>query len=349
MANDPAFLFYPGDYLRDTQCLSERSQVAYDRIMCEHMRNICITQAQLEFFTKRFTVEEKSELMMVIKPTDGGFHIAWVTDSITKRREYSESRRNNRRSKPKNARNISSSHDKHMDNENEDAIENEEEDASIEKSENLFFGDVPPELIELAGRLQPKASAGEWQRYVQDALQSAGYDVDREVPCKYPDGSEGRIDLVVWKDDFQIAVELDYRVARKNSIVKVKTYPAGMVLLRDPKFVKSPIKLPKSEILPGELIWRDQRYREESLYPLAQGYGVINLEEVLSAWEGHYVNKYEWRKKTLQEMRLSFESWIKNPITVSQNGKRKTSDDKATDNFANSMDTVQRIYGITPK
>jgi len=66
MAKDPAFLFYPGDYLRDTQCISENCQVAYDRIMCEHMRNICITHQQLKFFTKRLTEEELEELKMVL-------------------------------------------------------------------------------------------------------------------------------------------------------------------------------------------------------------------------------------------------------------------------------------------
>ena len=123
MANDPAFLFYPGDYLRDTQCLSERSQVAYDRIMCEHMRNICISQTQLDFFTKRLTADEKEELTMVLQKVSGGFHIPWVTESIKKRREYSDSRRKNKLSIKKPKAHISSSYVQHMDN----VIENENE------------------------------------------------------------------------------------------------------------------------------------------------------------------------------------------------------------------------------
>lgn len=101
MANDPAFLFYPGDYLRDTQCLSEKSQVAYDRIMCEHMRNICITQDQLNFFTKRLNEDEKNELLFVLNKIKGGYQISWVSESIYKRRSYSESRAKNRQSKNK--------------------------------------------------------------------------------------------------------------------------------------------------------------------------------------------------------------------------------------------------------
>jgi hypothetical protein len=99
MANDPAFLFYPGDYLRDTQILSEKSQVAYDRIMCEHMRNICITQQQLKFLTKKLNEEENEELMSVLTQKNGCYQITWVVESISKRKAYSESRRQNRTSK----------------------------------------------------------------------------------------------------------------------------------------------------------------------------------------------------------------------------------------------------------
>lgn len=122
MSKDPAFLFYPGDYLRDTQCLSESAQVAYDRIMCEHMRKICISKQQLNFFTKRLTNEQKEELLMVLDEKDEGFQIGWVSESILKRRKYSESRRNNRKGSVKEKKNISKSYDSHMENENENEI-----------------------------------------------------------------------------------------------------------------------------------------------------------------------------------------------------------------------------------
>jgi hypothetical protein len=128
MSNDPAFLFYPGDYLRDTQCLTEQAQVAYDRIMCEHMRNICISQTTLKFLTKRLDDLEREQIMEILDEVDGGFAIPWVRESIIKRREYSESRRNNRKGKenptPKNSKKISLSYDAHMENENEDVNDN---------------------------------------------------------------------------------------------------------------------------------------------------------------------------------------------------------------------------------
>lgn len=122
---DPGFIFYPGDYLRDTQCLSEKVQVAYDRIMCEHMRNICISQQQLKFFTKRLSEDEFEELMSVVSETKDGFQIEWVAESILKRRAYSDSRRENRKSKPKeDIKDISKTYDEHMDNEIENEIIN---------------------------------------------------------------------------------------------------------------------------------------------------------------------------------------------------------------------------------
>lgn len=134
MAKDPAFLFYPGDYLRDTQTLSEKAQVAYDRIMCEHMRYICISQAQLKFFTKRLNEDELEELMFVLVQVDGGYQIEWVADSINKRKAYSESRRNNRVGKKQKKRtNISTSYDNHMEIENE--IENVNKDEDVIENE----------------------------------------------------------------------------------------------------------------------------------------------------------------------------------------------------------------------
>ena len=143
MSKDPAFLFYPGDYLRDTQCLSEKCQVAYDRIMCEHMRNICITQQQLKFFTKRLSPEEIDELLMVLTKTPQGFQIKWIAESILKRRAYSESRRKNRSKKSKkDMTNISKTYDQHMENENENEIVNKDEDIiEAEILENFPFDD----------------------------------------------------------------------------------------------------------------------------------------------------------------------------------------------------------------
>lgn len=123
-----AFVFFPGSYLRDTQCLSEKSQVAYDRIMCEHVRNICISKSQFKFFVKKLNNEEIEELMQVLTENEDGFQITWVADSINKYNNYRQSRSNNRKGKTKkqeenknnHMENISKTYDKHMEYEYED-------------------------------------------------------------------------------------------------------------------------------------------------------------------------------------------------------------------------------------
>lgn len=151
MAKDPAFLFYPGDYLRDTQTLSEKSQVAYDRIICEHMRNICISKKQLKFFTKRLTDDEIDELMFVLSEVEGGYQIEWVAESISKRKAYSESRRKNRKgNNEKDMNNISKTYVKHMENEieNENVIINGNKKEN-EKNEKIVFPFDDPEFTSI--------------------------------------------------------------------------------------------------------------------------------------------------------------------------------------------------------
>lgn len=150
---DPAFLFYPGDYFRDTQCLSDNVQAVYVRIMCEHMRNICISHTQLAFFTKSLSAEETSQLLSILTKTNEGYQIEWVVDSIVKRKAYAESRRNNRKGKSKENDNLTkkspSTYVTHM--ENEDEIENvivsdndnrivtEEVKESVREKQNIIF------------------------------------------------------------------------------------------------------------------------------------------------------------------------------------------------------------------
>ena len=138
-----AFLFYPGEYLRDTQCLSESVQVSYDRIMCEHMRNICITHEQLMFFTKRLTEDERGELLMVLSKSDCGYQIPWVAESIVKYAEYCNSRKKNRDSTPPKKK---STYVEHMVSVNEDVSVKEKK----EKKEKSY---QRPDVAELIGYL----------------------------------------------------------------------------------------------------------------------------------------------------------------------------------------------------
>jgi len=182
MSKDPAFLFYPGDYLRDTQVLSEVSQVAYDRIMCEHMRNICISQQRLKFFIKRLDHDQQEEIMSVLVECSEGFQIPWVAESIIKRKAYSESRRKNRASKPdKHMLNISQSYVPHMENENENVNEsiNETQNEKVEVEIFPTFEDFWNQYDKKVGK--PKCQKL-WKQIRQSDRMSIVDHLDQYIP-----------------------------------------------------------------------------------------------------------------------------------------------------------------------
>lgn len=68
-------------------------------------------------------------------------------------------------------------------------------------------------------------------------------------------------------------------------------------------------KKEKEREFPSVLIASDEQYWEGILMRFKH----LKPLEILTSWEGWYVNKFEWRKKELSEMRLSFETWLKDP------------------------------------
>jgi hypothetical protein len=182
MAKDPGFVFYPGDYLRDTQCLSSPVQVAYDRIMCEHMRNICVSQKQLDFFTKKLSADEITELLNVLEKIDGGYQISWVAESINKRRAYSESRRQNRKPKPKED---ILTYDEHMDNE----IEIDNEDVVNKGGAGGMNLGLEENLQEIRNSHTVKATYQKNHKYSEDVYYQMLDDFEKMCREKEYDGS----------------------------------------------------------------------------------------------------------------------------------------------------------------
>ena len=127
MPKDPAFLFYSSDFMMGTALMSEMEVGQYIRILChmhqsghlsmEDMKNICPN------------ISPKVVAKFTIDSTGLYFHHRLEAEVI-KRKNYSESRRNNRlKSKKDKTESHDQSYDKHMsphmENENENTIENE--------------------------------------------------------------------------------------------------------------------------------------------------------------------------------------------------------------------------------
>ncbi len=72
---------------------------------------------------------------------------------------------------------------------------------------------------------------------VQEALQLAGWNTQREVPVTYsPNRNDGRIDLVARRGARTVAIECDNRSPRRRSFVKLAAYEcdARLIVLRRP-------------------------------------------------------------------------------------------------------------------
>lgn len=152
-ANQIGFFFYPGDYLRDTQCLSENAQVAYDRIMCEHVRNICVSRQQFNFFTKKLTPSEKDDLMHVLEEKNGNFQIKWVADSVKNRMKYVDSRRKNRLGKKEDTSSTCDNHMKSYDYDMEKEIEKEIEIVKEPEKEKVDYQKIADDFNRICASL----------------------------------------------------------------------------------------------------------------------------------------------------------------------------------------------------
>jgi len=164
MAKDPAFLFYSADFITGTQFFTDEQVGKYMRLLCaqhlhghlqeKHMINICQTYDE-DIFSKF----EKDE--------EGLYFNRVLEGHINKRKDYAESRRNNRLKaftannstvKPadikkvkgkKDMIDISSSYDQHMENVivNENVIINKED--KIKKAQEKLKKEIA-EFIEEA-------------------------------------------------------------------------------------------------------------------------------------------------------------------------------------------------------
>lgn len=112
MAKDPAFLFYSSDFLTGTFTFTDEQVGKYVRLLClqhqqgrlteEDMRNICKTY-------------DKRIYSKFVKDSEGLYFNSRLDIESLKRKNYSESRKNNR---------LTKSYVKHMENENEDEDDN---------------------------------------------------------------------------------------------------------------------------------------------------------------------------------------------------------------------------------
>lgn len=122
MAKDPAFLFYPGDFNTGTQFFTDEQVGKYIRLLMAQHQHGHLSEKHVLHICKTY---DKDVMNKFVKDNDGLWYNQRLENEIVKRKEYSESRSKNRKSK----NNISSTYVQHMENRNEnrniDTIKNE--------------------------------------------------------------------------------------------------------------------------------------------------------------------------------------------------------------------------------
>ena len=112
---DPAFLFYSSDFLTGTMFMSDTQIGKYIKILCTQHQKGHLSEKDMLKICKRY---DKDIFEKFVKDEDGKYYNIRLEKEITKRREYSKSRSDNRKNKI-SFENICFSYVKHMENENE--------------------------------------------------------------------------------------------------------------------------------------------------------------------------------------------------------------------------------------
>jgi len=117
MSKDPAFLFYSSDFLTGTFTLTNEQVGKYVRLLCLQHQKYLLTEKDMLNICQSYD----EDIFLKFELEDGLYYNKRLREESIKRKEYSESRKNNR--KKKDMINISKTYDPHMENENENINE----------------------------------------------------------------------------------------------------------------------------------------------------------------------------------------------------------------------------------
>ena len=194
---DPAFLFYSNDFLSGTMLMSDEQIGQYIKLLCLQHQKGHLKEKDMLIICKTYDDDIFSKF---VKDEEGNYYNVRLEEEVERRKKYSESRRNNRKSKKteKNKNicvtydddmnNICNSYEEHMETETETETEtiniNKNNEEKLQKkfiecigSTNLnainecisYLDDLPYEVIELALEKTSEVN-GKW-KYTKAILQ----------------------------------------------------------------------------------------------------------------------------------------------------------------------------------
>ena len=152
MAKDPAFLFYPGDWLQGTMGMTYEERGAYLDLLIFQFNNGRFTHAQAKQVLSICSASVFEKVMQKFN-TDGTFF--WkqrLEDEVSRRQKFSESRRNNAKgvkNKDYSKKNVKA-YAKHMETVTETINKDEERkgvQGETEKFTDAWFDEIFDELL----------------------------------------------------------------------------------------------------------------------------------------------------------------------------------------------------------
>ena len=151
MSNDPAFLFYTGDFTTGTQFFTDEQVGIYIRLLMAQHQHGHLSDKQVKMICR---THDEDVMLKFEKDSNGKFFNKRLEDEIFKRKKYSLSRSENKKGKTKDMIIISKSYDNHMENENE----NENKDINKDKSKIKNLNGISYEISKLSLVMQSQDS-----------------------------------------------------------------------------------------------------------------------------------------------------------------------------------------------
>ena len=165
---NPAFLFYPSDFIIGTMDMTDEEVGRYIRLLCRQFEQGSIDAKFMSNLAPIIASKFK-------KDRKGNYYNTRLRDEINKRKKYSESRRSNRSKvsqSKKHMKNISETYEKHMENENI----NENENENINENENNIISYIVS-YLNLTCKTRYKASSEKTKKLIK-ARMKEGFTLD---------------------------------------------------------------------------------------------------------------------------------------------------------------------------
>lgn len=155
MSNDPAFLFYTGDFTTGTQFFTDEQVGIYIRLLMAQHQHGHLSDKQVKMICRTY---DEDVMLKFEKDSDGKFFNKRLEDEIVKRKSYSKSRSENKKGKTKDMLIISKSYDNHMENENENENKDINKDINKDKSKIKNLNGISYEISKLSLVMQSEDS-----------------------------------------------------------------------------------------------------------------------------------------------------------------------------------------------